>query len=202
MDDLKTIIGKNLASLRKARKLTQLELAEKLNYSDKAVSKWEQGATTPDVETLKQLCDFYGVTLDYLIDPANIENPVLDYSKEKTIFINHIIITCLLGSLMWMVATIVFIYPLLFKHATSSNWVAFVWAVPASALVMHFANFLYFRRNKTVTLVATSILIWSTLTSIYLTLLVYQGQTNMWLLYILGIPMQISVALWYAIRRK
>ena len=67
MDDLKIIIGKNLSSLRKARKLTQLELAEKLNYSDKAVSKWEQGATTPDIETLKQLCDFYGVTLDYLV---------------------------------------------------------------------------------------------------------------------------------------
>ena len=67
MDDLKIIIGKNLSSLRKARKLTQLELAEKLNYSDKAVSKWEKGATTPDIETLKQLCDFYGVTLDYLV---------------------------------------------------------------------------------------------------------------------------------------
>ena len=65
MDDLKTVVGKNLASLRKQAKLTQIELAEKFNYSDKAVSKWEQGATLPDLETLKQLSDFYGVTIDY-----------------------------------------------------------------------------------------------------------------------------------------
>ena len=52
MDDLKVIVGRNLAALRKRRKLTQLELAEQMNYSDKAVSKWEQGATLPDLETL------------------------------------------------------------------------------------------------------------------------------------------------------
>ena len=89
MDDLKVIVGRNLAALRKRRKLTQLELAEQMNYSDKAVSKWEQGATLPDLETLKQLCDFYGVTLDYLVDKDNILNPQLDTSKEKIVFINH-----------------------------------------------------------------------------------------------------------------
>ena len=203
MDDLKIIIGKNLTSLRKARKLTQLELAEKLNYSDKAVSKWEQGATTPDIETLKKLCDFYGVTLDYLTDPSNIYNPTYDVSKEKTIFINHIIITCLLGSIVWMVATIIFVYPLLFLHKESSYWIAFIWAVSASSLVTMFCNMLYFKRNKVVTLVATTVLIWSALTAIFLHCLLYvkDGQ-NLWLLFVLGIPMQICIALWFVIRRK
>ena len=203
MDDLKTIIGKNLSALRKARKLTQLELAEKLNYSDKAVSKWEQGATTPDIETLKQLCDFYGVTLDYLTDPENIYNPVYDVSKEKTIFINHIIITCLLGSVIWMAATIAFVYPLMFKEATRSYWLAFVWAVPASSLVMMFGNILYFRRNKTVTLIACTILIWSTFAALFLHFFFFteKGQ-NTWLIFILGVPMEVCLALWYAIKKK
>ena len=203
MDDLKIIIGKNLSSLRKARKLTQLELAEKLNYSDKAVSKWEQGATTPDIETLKQLCDFYGVTLDYLVDPSNIYNPQYDVSKEKIVFVNHIIITCLLGSIVWMIATIIFVYPLLFLHKETSYWIAFVWAVPASGLVAMFCNFLYFRRNKVTTLVMMSINIWSTLTAIFLHCLFFvESGQNLWLLFILGIPMETCLALWFVIRRK
>ena len=52
MEELKSIIGENLASLRKEKKLTQAELAERFNYTDKAISKWEKGETSPDIETL------------------------------------------------------------------------------------------------------------------------------------------------------
>ena len=61
------IIGRNLASLRKARGLTQGQIAEKFNYSDKSISKWEHGEMVPDVETLLALADFYGVTVDFLL---------------------------------------------------------------------------------------------------------------------------------------
>ena len=64
MKDLRKIIGDNLTELRKRRGLTQLELAEKFNYTDRAVSKWENGDTLPDVEVLYQLCEYYGVTMD------------------------------------------------------------------------------------------------------------------------------------------
>ena len=202
MDDLKLIIGKNLSALRKKRKLTQLELAEKMNYSDKAVSKWEQGSTTPDIETLKQLCDFYGVTLDYLTDPKNISNPHYDTTKEKTVFVNHIIITAMLVSMVWLGATIIFIYPILFHHSDKSYWLSFVWALPVSALAMQFGNFLYFKNNKVVTLVGVSILIWSTLAGIFLHFFFYTNQgANLWLIFILGVPMQVSISLWFAIRR-
>lgn len=202
MDDLKVIVGRNLAALRKRRKLTQLELAEQMNYSDKAVSKWEQGATLPDLETLKQLCDFYGVTLDYLVDKDNILNPQLDTSKEKIVFINHIIISCLVGSLAWLIATIVYIYPFIFLHAKTSYWLAFVWAVPVSALTLLFTNFLYFK-SKLVTLIALSILIWSALAGMFLHFMFFTDQgSNMWLCFILGIPMQICVALWFVIRKR
>ena len=67
MESLKTVIAKNIVSLRKANHLTQTELADKLNYSDKAVSKWERGDSLPDVIVLKQIADLFGVTLDYLV---------------------------------------------------------------------------------------------------------------------------------------
>ena len=203
MDDLKIIVGKNLSALRKKRKLTQLELAEKMNYSDKAVSKWEQGATMPDLETLKQLCDFYGVTLDYLTDPENIANPHVDVSKQKVLLVNHIIITCLLGMVIWMAATLTFVYPLLFLHKTTSYWPVFVWAVPLSAFVMLFCNRLYFKREKVVTLIGVSILIWSTLSGVFLHFMFFTDQgTNLWLCFLLGIPLQAMIALWFAIRKK
>ena len=57
MEELRTVIANNLMNLRKASKLTQLELAEKLNYSDKAISKWERGESLPDLMLLKQIAD-------------------------------------------------------------------------------------------------------------------------------------------------
>lgn len=201
MEDLKIIVGRNLSALRKRHKLTQLELAEKMNYTDKAVSKWEQGSTLPDLETLKELCDFYGVTLDYLTDKNNILSPRYDSTKQKVVFVNHIIITCLLGAIVWMGATIAFIYPLIFLHAKSSYWPIFIWAVPASAIVMQFGNFLYFKR-KIVTLIAVSILIWSTLTCIFIHFMFFSNQgSNLWPIFILGIPMQVIIVLWFVIRK-
>ena len=55
MEKLNFIIAKNLSELRRKNKLTQLEVAEKLNYSDKAVSKWEQGESLPGIEVLYKI---------------------------------------------------------------------------------------------------------------------------------------------------
>ena len=67
MQDVKVVFAQNLISLRKQRKLTQLELAEKINYSDKAVSKWERGESIPDVTVLMTIASLFGVTLDFLV---------------------------------------------------------------------------------------------------------------------------------------
>ena len=67
MKDIKSNIARNIQELRKARGMTQLELAERLNYSDKAISKWERGESVPDLYVLKQLADFYNVKIDTLI---------------------------------------------------------------------------------------------------------------------------------------
>lgn len=86
MDELKLIFAQNLANLRKQMKLTQVEFAEKINYSDKAVSKWERGESIPDVSVLKCIADFFGVTIDFLVTKQeNKENTVTSTKYEKTV---------------------------------------------------------------------------------------------------------------------
>ena len=61
-------IGEKIKTLRKAKKLTQEQLAEYLNISAQAVSKWETGASAPDIDTLPKLAVFFGTTVDDLLD--------------------------------------------------------------------------------------------------------------------------------------
>ena len=182
MNNIRENIGKNLTELRKKKGLTQFEVAEKFHYSDKSVSKWENGDTIPDVETLHEICDFYGVTLDFITK----DNSEEDYAKQlaPSQLNNRITISTLLTSIVWMSATIVFVYTLI-NSKFDAYWMAFVWAVPASALILILMNRIYFR-NKLMYFILYSILSWTTLAAIFLQLLSY----NLWPLFLLGIPMQ------------
>ncbi len=62
MDQVK--IGKLIVECRKAKKLTQVELAEKLGVTDKSVSKWENGNCLPDVSLYKKICEILDITLN------------------------------------------------------------------------------------------------------------------------------------------
>ena len=79
MKKLNEIIALNIANLRKAKGLTQQELAERFDYSDKTVSKWELGQAIPSLEVLKQLGDYFGVTVDYFLH----EDSEIDKSKFR-----------------------------------------------------------------------------------------------------------------------
>ena len=85
MEDIKAIIAENIVLLRRGRGMTQIELAEKLNYSDKAVSKWERGESVPDISVLKQIADIFGVTVDYLITPGQDGLPADDDAAQRQI---------------------------------------------------------------------------------------------------------------------
>ena len=65
--DIKIVIAKNIADLRLANGMTQLELAERINYSDKAVSKWERAESMPDIAVLTEIADLFQVSLDDLV---------------------------------------------------------------------------------------------------------------------------------------
>lgn len=196
MGSFKQIVGGNLAFLRKEKKLTQFELAQKFNYSDKAISKWETGETLPDLEVLYQLCEFYGVTLDYLTD-AEASKYRKQYQKSSSI--NNLAITLLITSVVWMVATIIFVYLLIINEII--YWPVFLWAVPFSCVVLAFMNH-YFYRSRLFYLIIHSIFLWGLLTSIIVT--IYHSPTNelIWPIFLLGVPMQVSIVLWYLTKRK
>ncbi len=200
MEELKIIVGKNLSALRKKNKLTQIELAEKFNYSDKAVSKWEQGATLPDIETLKQLCDFYGVTIDYLTNPENIKNPKDDPNRERVVLINHIIMSSLLSSIIWIIATIIFVYPIVFSGKADPYWPIFIWGLAANAILLWVLNISWFKK-KILTLVAWTVFNWAILAATHLHFLFFTiGYYNVWMVYLIGAPIQAVIILWFILR--
>ena len=76
-------IGKTIATLRKAKGWTQVELAEKLNVSDKAVSKWESEAGLPEISQLPTMATLFGVTIDYLLTGKTPEKEIVTISKAE-----------------------------------------------------------------------------------------------------------------------
>ncbi len=75
--------GKKIQSLRKEKGITQSELGEMLNVSSQAVSKWENGLAEPDLETIKKLCKYFGITVDSFLavneeesEKHEVETPV------------------------------------------------------------------------------------------------------------------------------
>ena len=187
MENVKQIIAKNLVELRKQNRLTQLELAERLNYSDKAVSRWERGDTLPDIDVLCRICEMYGVTFDYLThEGTKKEKDVYTKKRENS---NKIVITLLAEVVVWFLATLLFVYE---KTLNDVNfWQAFVWAVPVSAIVGIVFNAIWGKKKWTLFLV--SVLVWSLLAAIFVQLI---GKGNVWPIFLLGVPAQIAILLW------
>ena len=187
MENIKDIIATNLVNLRNEKKMTQLELAEKLNYTDKSVSKWEHGETTPPIDVLKALADLCNVSLDYLVT----ENPDNNYDKKYTAkanLPNKLLITLLSVSIVWIIATMLFVYSTI--YGSQRPWLLYVIAVPVSSIILLVFNCIWGKRSFTFIII--SILMWTTLASIYLCLLDY----NPWAIFIIGAPLQVSVILW------
>lgn len=186
MENVKEIIARNLAELRKSHKLTQSALAEKLNYSDKAISRWEHAETLPDIETLCRICEIYGVSFEYLLqkDPGEVAYiPDKDHNKAR-----HITICLIAICTIWLAATVLFAYVGTLFGAYI--WQLFIWAIPASAYAVLICNKIWWK-NKICSFVVSSLGSWTVILSIYLQTLEY----NFWLLFIVGIPIQAIILL-------
>ncbi|MGN0453411.1 MAG: helix-turn-helix domain-containing protein [Ruminococcus sp.] len=198
MEEIKTIVAKNITQLRQAKGLTQIELAEKLNYSDKAVSKWERGESIPDVTVLAKIAEIFEVTLDYLVHPhkeADDTAMKLSAANKKK---NQIFITGISVLLVWLIATMVFVIIDLTPLDTNFHWMSFIYAVPASTIVWLIFNSVWFNRKRNYLIV--SILMWSALVALHLSFLPFSA--NIWLIYILGIPGQVIILLWSKLKYK
>lgn len=190
IQDVKENVANNLILLRKAKGMTQADVARELNYSDKSVSKWEHADSLPDITILSALAQMYGVTLDFLVH-GNAETGLIN-DEEKKAEINErqnkLIVMCMAVTAVFLIAAIVFVYAM--WEGDFVFWQAFVWAIPVSAVVL-----LRYQRklikNKIFGTVLASVLVWSLITAVCLQFTEY----NLWLCYIVGIPIQIIILL-------
>ena len=210
MDDekLRKQIGGNIAAYRKNAGLTQAGLAEKLNYSDKAVSKWERGESIPDVLTLMALADQFGVTVNDLISDPNALPTDSDSKLEKAMTqvsekalkrkANKNVILALSTTLVWFVALLVFVVMSSLDFLEAYSWLIFLFAIPANAIVLLSLRSAWrdFRWNK----FYISTIVWGFIVAIHVSLLII-FRYNFWKLYLLGIPGQIAIFLWFRLFR-
>lgn len=195
MNDLKNIIAANISQLRRDKGITQLELAERLNYSDKAVSKWERGESYPDVATLKEIAELFSVTVDYLLQEEHPQEKTArrEYTRKQRR--NRVLITAISCVLVWLIATFVFVNIDLLTVDSHAHWLAFIYAVPVTAIVLLIFNSIWGRPRWNFAII--SALMWSSLLAICLTML----SANLWLLFLVGIPGQVIIVLWAGIRK-
>ena len=193
MSDLRQTIAGNITALRKENRMTQAELAEKINYTDKAVSKWERGESLPDIEILKTIADHFGVSLDYLVQEEHreAEKPV---QQHKRVINNRIIISCLAVSGVWLVVTILFFF--MNMRGRFDTWKLYAGAVPASFVVLLVFNAIW--GKKLFNHIILSFLVWTMLSFAYVMAL----QNNLLFIFCIGIPLQVMIVLWSRIRGR
>ena len=199
MEELKMIIAGNIGQLRRDAGMTQLELAEYLNYTDKAVSKWERGESIPDVITLKALADRFSVTVDYLLRADHpLESEIKrEYTKRQRR--NHRIITVMSCVLVWLVAVFVHASVNAALPEEGKLWLIYLYAVPTTLIVLLVFNSIWGNRRNNFLII--SALIWAILARVYISVYLFVHY-NMWLLFVVGIPAQIIVCLWSGLRYK
>ncbi len=195
MEELKKIISSNIVELRRSSNMTQAELAEKLCYSDKAISKWERGESIPDVFILKQVADMFGVTVDYLLTDHKDEKAAAEKIAKKR-NMNHLLIALISTGLVWLISTALFVIFKLSNLAIPRLWLSFIFAIPVSCIVLLTFNSIWGRAKLNYIII--SLLMWSTLLSICLALADFQ----IWLLLAIGAPGQIIIILWSGLNNK
>ncbi len=182
-------IAKNLIYYRKAAGMTQAEVAAKINYSDKSVSKWESGNGVPDIYILMQLASLFDVTVNDLIG-ATAKKPVENKRKRNVL---HILIMLLSSGIVWLVATFLFVTS---KLVTPDEpwWIFYLFALPVNAII--FIVFSGIWKYKLLNFFSVSALIWTFIVACYVCLRVVDGPENYWLLFVLGVPLQALEILW------
>lgn len=178
-------LARNLAYYRHRRGLTQTELSEKINYSDKSVSKWERGEGVPDIYVLSQLAEIFGVGVDDLLSGRKHSRLGAASAKQRAI------VFLLSEALVWLVATVTFACCLLFSDAPLRFWLAFIYAIPVSAVVS--VVFMHLWWGNVWQFLSVTYLIWSVALCLDLTF----TARYIHLVYCIGAAVQVLACLWY-----
>ncbi len=183
--EIKQNFSKNLSALRKEKKLTQADLAEKLNYSDKSISKWERGDVLPDVSTFTMIAEFFGVTVDELISA--------DKQKEMSEKGKRILITSLSVAFVFFVATFAALFYSSFMNF-EYVWLFYIYALPVSCILCIIFSSKWF--GVVMSMVSVSGLVWSVGLSTYLTVLQF-ASANLWFIFVVCAVFQVVVFIWF-----
>ena len=176
----------NLTALRTAAGMTQLDLADRLHYSDKSVSKWERGEALPDVLVLWQLAQIFGVTTDDLLR-EHTEKPVTVKAKSHTDTITAIV---MIG--IWTLSLLVFIVLWLCGRIL---WLVFPAALPVSLITLVVLNSIW--RGGKGNLLIVSLMVASVLLLLYCIFYTH----HFWQLFLLMIPAEALIWLGFRLKR-
>ncbi len=185
MEELNKIVAENLVNLRTKCGYTQLQVAEKINYSDKSVSKWERGDAIPDIPVMLQLSKLYGVSLDDMV--KRHEKEQIKPKEKNLILSKQTIISTIAFVFVWLLATIGFAVVYGFFDLVNLAYLSFIVAIPVSFLVVNIISFFWYPYY--ISAIFSSIFIWTAMLAITQCI----PGINMWLLYIVAIPMQLLV---------
>ena len=187
MNDIKDIFAKNLSELRQASGMTQLELGERLNYSDKTVSKWERGESIPDAGILKQIADVFGVSVDYLLDPEHGADaaPAAVLEENDTVYRRHMTIRRIVQAGVWLLSVVIIV--LCWIVTRKFFWLILIWTLPVSFLLSIIFTSLWSRNKGRDNYIYISLFIFSILLAIYLSAL----KANLWMLFLIMIPVEV-----------
>ena len=195
LSELKLISASNIIRLRTQAGLTQAELGEKLNYSDKTISKWERGEAIPDAYVLTQMAEIFGVTVDYLLSTHDAwENPNQQEEQEQGMSrhsVNMIIAIAVLG--VWTMALSVFVLLWLLDYMV---WQTFIVALPVSILTYMVLICVFNRRKHLQYVIAAFVL------SVFVLLYFVLPLQKPWQLFLVAVPAIVLVFLSCNIRQR
>ena len=188
MKSAKETVRENLIKLRKFNKFTQATLAERIGYSDKAISRWETGEVNPDIETLETLAKLYGIEIVDFFKDFCPEEKKKEAARESQLG-RKIAVWILMGVALWYIGIMAFIYSNTFLPDSTRSWIIFIWLVPLTFILCSVMN--RFFGNAVLGIVFASLVCWTLLAAIYLHFLKY----NLYLLFISGVPIQMAILL-------
>ncbi len=194
MENLNKIIAKNLIHYRTQAGLTQLELAEKINYSDKSISKWERGDGIPDVYVLVNLAKIYGITVNDLLDDKDITE-IDDVVPMEAKNGKKFYITLLSIGLTWFVATLVYAILYIIPSTKDFAWISFIYAIPVSGIVFQVFSAMW--GNPLTNVIASSIILWGTLISICISFTIH----TIWIICVAGAVFELLIIIWFMFRK-
>ncbi len=158
--EFKSVVARKIAYYRKLEGITQGQLAEILNYSDKSVSKWERGEGIPDAYVLSLIAEHFGVTLN---DLTSVEEPKISgkFIKKRE-FVPYLSV-----GLVWLVAALVFFILEIIPVSIEREWLSFIYAVPVMFIVITVFSCLWYKNVARA--LSVSGIIWGVFVSLIVT---------------------------------